>query len=216
MPDSKPLPPPAKAPPMPRRHTVILWTYVAVGLVCFADMILRRTELISSISTPFLLAMLCVGALLGTVPVILLFYQARASRNAGVKPRNSTLSLAMALIAFVCIWTMVSGYVATRLTEVYDFWGSDAVAAPVTYPITSFHMSHGPQVSLYHGLLTLPISFADEKLIRASPPPHRPWAYCLSVLQQQEGTAVRIVLPPRPHRNVQSIVPCPRSLAWLP
>jgi hypothetical protein len=202
---------------MPRRHAVILCLYLAVVFACWIDITLRRTELISPVAEPLLTVILCAGGLLGIVPAILLFIQARASQRAGLRSQRPLLSLVVALIALPLICAMVSGYAVERFTEVYAFWGSDAVAAPVLYPITAFRTGrHGAHVSLAHGMFDLPISFADEKLLRASPPPHRPWTQCLRVLQQQQGDAVRIVLPTRPHRNVQSILPCPRSVAWLP
>ncbi|MFA6112458.1 MAG: hypothetical protein WC729_00635 [Sphingomonas sp.] len=202
---------------MPRRHAVILCLYLAVVFACWIDITLRRTELISPVAEPLLTVMLCAGGLLGIVPAILLFIQARASQRAGLRSQRPLLSLVVALIALPLICAMVSGYTAERLTEMYAFWGSDAVVAPVLYPITAFRTGrHGPYASLDHGAFDLPISFADETLLKASPPSHQPWAHCLSVVRQQQGDAVRIVLPPRPHRNVQSILPCPRSVAWLP
>lgn len=108
-----------------------------------------------------------------------------------------------------------------RVANVYQFWNSKAPIVATAFPIRSVrHRGSGSQVSIGSDGQrdVLPISKRDYEMTKGLDVTRPPWQFCLRLLRQEEGQAVRIWRPSRPRLSFTgtTIIRCPEQVRGIP
>lgn len=117
---------------------------------------------------------------------------------------------------FAIFGSLIAEAAVRRAVNFYLFWNSQAPIVRVDFPIREVPALKGtPAVSigLQGHLERFEISRKDYELLGGAGKQDRPWEYCLSLLEQRQGGAVRVWRPPRLRVRFDgiTIVRCPDS-----
>lgn len=174
----------------------------------------------TSLVTPINDALLSVAHALGAVTFAwgAMWGLLRELRRSKAKIRKTALFFYVvgSGFGFAIFGSMITEAALRRAVNVYLFWNSQAPIVRADFPIWEVPALKGtPAVSigLQGHLERFEISRKDYELLGGAGKQDRPWEYCLSLLEQRQGGAVRVWRPPRLRVRFDgtTIVRCPDS-----
>ncbi len=178
-----------------------LWTFFA------------HTELITPTPRPLLIGFAVAGALAAAIPAILIAFAGKGGLLRVVKAL--ILSLMLGIIPMV-----LAMFLAEHLTNVAEFAVGHTAWKPSIYRIdhTNLHGRGGPQVAIdpygvgFGGIL-IPIDKADAKHLDEASSSGDEYSYCVTVMEQRAGSAVRIQRHKTSADPYGKVAPCPPGLS---
>ena len=195
------------------------WVLLTFAIV-FGWWILDKHFAQTSLVTPINGAVLFVSCVLGAIAfawgAIWSLVNEVRQRNAKIQKTALVFFVVGSGVASAVFGSMIADAAVRRTVNVYLFWNSQAPIVRTDFPIREVPTLKGQPaalIGLQGHLERLKISRKDYELLGGAGKRKRPWDYCLSLLEQRQGEAVRVWRPARLRVRFDgiTIVRCPDS-----
>ncbi|MDX3977317.1 hypothetical protein [Shinella sp.] len=196
-------------------------TFVLSAVWWIIDFNFAATFLATPVNPVVLQIALALGAVAGACVVVSDHLRRFRRRKVAMYETRSAIFIVIIMgIAFALFGAILADAVVRRVANVYLFWSSNAPVVREFFPIRKVLPRKATQavsVGLQGEGRRLEISRKDYDMLGGSGNLDRPWIYCLSLLEQREGEAIRVWLPPRLTAGFDgiTIVRCPDDVQMV-
>lgn len=211
----------------PTRPINIAMAALMIPLPIFwIDHLFTRTALITpinhSVLKGFVIAGAGMGILLACLTMMLTLYPRPGMRAPGY-PRRVAIVLFFSL-GLAPLYALLFYHATWRLTELYDFSWQAPAWTPTRYRVLKFHENsrnrdlHYAEIDPYYtdDNTWIPITASDYRRLRASYVRDYASPYCINVLEERSGKAVRVLTTPAREGAPSALTWCPGRVAGDP